>query len=137
MPDDLSAPAPHATTLSQTELGQRVAVVIDANSTVEPPSPADRAPGFVAELPEHGDDVALVFDGGGAATLAEVPDPGSTLHGARRKAAPALAGAGTYGAKAYGVHDALVAAGVPTLAEHLGHSSLRGLMAEGRRIVTF
>ena len=50
-------PAPH-----------RIAVVIYSNVTTEALSRAYRALGFVAELIAAGDDVTLVFDGGGSAT---------------------------------------------------------------------
>lgn len=115
----------------------KVAVVIYSNVTEEASSRAYRAFGFVAELLAAGDDVTLVFDGGGSATLAAVLDPGHELHRAWTRAAPALRGACSYCAKAYGVKDALLAAQVPLLADDHGHASLRALLAEGRQIVTF
>jgi sulfur relay (sulfurtransferase) complex TusBCD TusD component (DsrE family) len=116
---------------------QRVAVVIYSNATTEAPSRAYRALGFAAELIEAGDDVAIVFDGGGVATLAAALDPAHDLHRSWRKVSAALRGACDYCAKAYGVHTALTAAGVPMLRDHRGHASLRGLLVEGRQIVTF
>ncbi len=115
----------------------RVAVVVYANVTTEAKSRAYRAFGFVAELLAHGDDVTLVFDGGGSATLAAVLDPGHDLHAAWGKAAPALRGVCGYCARAYGVAEALKAAGIPFLVEDHGHASLRALLSEGRQIVTF
>lgn len=115
----------------------RVAVVILSNITEEAASRAYRALGFVAELLRTGDDVALVFDGGGTATLAAVLDPGHDLHAAWTKAAPALRGACRYCAQSYEVRGTLEAAGVAMLADDRGHASLRALMAEGRQIVTF
>lgn len=126
----------HAST-AEPSVTHRVAVVIYSNVTEEAQSRAYRAFGFVAELLAHGDDVALVFDGGGSATLAAVLDPGHDLHRAWTKAAPALRGVCGYCAKAYGVADALKAAAVPFLADDHGHASLRALLAEGRQIVTF
>jgi hypothetical protein len=115
----------------------RIAVVIYSNVTKEATSRAYRAFGFVAELLAHGDDVTLVFDGGGSATLAAVLDPAHDLHRAWTRAAPALRGVCGYCAKAYSVADALKAAGVPFLTEDHGHASLRDLLTEGRQIVTF
>jgi hypothetical protein len=115
----------------------KVAVVIYSNLTTEAKSRAYRALGFVAELLRHGDDGALVFDGGGTATLAAVLDPAHDVHSAWTKAAPALHGACRYCAQAYGVHAALTAANVPMLADDRGHASIRALMAEGRQVVTF
>jgi hypothetical protein len=115
----------------------KVALVIYSNVTTEAQSRAYRAFGFAAELLAAGDDVTLVFDGGGSATLAAVLDPGHDLHRAWTRAAPALRGVCSYCARAYGVHDALVAAGIPLLADDRGHASLRVLLDEGRQIVTF
>jgi hypothetical protein len=115
----------------------KVAVVIYSNVTEEAASRAYRAFGFVAELLAAGDDVTLVFDGGGSATLAAVLDPAHDLHRAWKRAAPALRGACSYCAKAYGVKDTLVAANIRLLDEDHGHASLRDLLVEGRQIVTF
>jgi predicted peroxiredoxin len=115
----------------------KIAIVIYNNITNEAKSPAYRAFGLAAELLTHGDDVAIVFDGGGTATLAEVLRPESTLHRAWLAAAPALRGACDYCAKSYGVRDALREAGVVLLADDRGHASLRNLLEEGRQIVTF
>lgn len=114
-----------------------IAVIIYSNVTKEAPSRAYRALGFVAEILRAGDDVALVFDGGGSATLAAILDPGHDLHRAWQKAAPALRGVCAYCARAYEVDKALVAAGIPMLADDRGHASLRNLLAEGRQIITF
>lgn len=117
-------------------LSQKIAVVIYSNVDTEGASRAYRALGFVAELLAHGDDVTLVFDGGGSATLAAILNPGHDLHPAWKKAAPALRGVCGYCAKAYGVADALKSAGVTFLNDDHGHASLRALLLEGRQIVT-
>ncbi len=113
-----------------------IAVVIYSNVTNEAQSRAHRALGFVAELLRAGDDVALVFDGGGSATLAAILDPADDLHRVWLKAAPALRGVCAYCARAYEVERTLLAAGIPMLADDRGHASLRNLLAEGRRIIT-
>lgn len=115
----------------------KVAIVIYSNVTTEALSRAYRAFGFAAELMQAGDDVAIVFDGGGVATLAAVLDPAHDLHRSWVRVSAALRGACDYCAKAYEVHEALVAAGAPMLREDRGHASLRGLLSEGRQIVTF
>jgi hypothetical protein len=127
----------HPGTETTAAVTHKVAVVIYSNITTEAVSRAYRAFGFVAELLAHGDDVTLVFDGGGSATLAAVTDPKHDLHRAWTRAAPALRGVCGYCAKAYGVADELKAAGVTFLTEDHGHASLRDLLGEGRQIVTF
>lgn len=121
----------------QSPMTHKVAIVIYNNITKEAVSPAYRAFGFAAELLAAGDDVVIVFDGGGTATLAEVIRPESEIHRAWKRAAPALRGACDYCAKAYEVHAALVAAGIPMLKDDHGHASLRALLNEGRQIITF
>jgi hypothetical protein len=133
MPDTLSQPAAETTAA----VTHKVAVVIYSNVTTEAASRAYRAFGFVSELLAHGDDVTLVFDGGGSATLAAVLDPKHDLHRAWTRASAALRGVCGYCAKAYGVADALKAAGVTFLTEDHGHASLRDLLSEGRQIITF
>lgn len=115
----------------------RIAIVIYNNITTDAKSPSYRALGFAAELLAHEDDVSIVFDGGGTATLAAVLAPGHDLHHAWKLAAPALRGACSFCAKSYGVREQLATAGIPLLAEDHGHASLRQLLAEGRQIVTF
>jgi hypothetical protein len=92
---------------------------------------------FAEELIRAGEDVTIVFDGAGAAALAAIIVPGHDIHGTWQKAAPALRGVCSYCAKAYGVKDALEAAGIPMLVDDRGHASLRNLLLEGRQIITF
>lgn len=115
----------------------KVAIVIYTNVTEEAQSRAYRAFGFAAELLAAGDDVTIVFDGGGSATLAAILNPKHDLHHAWSKVAPALRGVCGYCAKAYGVHAELTAAGIPLLTDDRGHASLRALLGEGRQIITF
>jgi predicted peroxiredoxin len=119
------------------QVTHKIAIVIYSNVTTEALSRAYRAFGFAAELLAAGDDVTIVFDGGGSATLAAVLDPRHDLHRAWSKVAPALRGVCGYCAKAYDVQDTLKAAGIPMLTYDHGHASLRTLLDEGRQIITF
>jgi hypothetical protein len=115
----------------------KIAIVIYSNVTTEAHSRAYRALGFAAELLTAGDDVTIVFDGGGSATLAAILDPAHDLHRTWTRAATALRGVCGYCAKSYGVHQALTAAGIRMLTDARGHASLRALLNEGRQIITF
>lgn len=115
----------------------KIAIVIYSNIATEPLSRTYRALGFAAELMAAGDDVAIVFDGGGSETLALMLDPAHDLHRDWMRVAGALRGACRYCAKAYDALDRLKDAGVPLLGEDKGHASLRALLNEGRQIVTF
>jgi hypothetical protein len=130
-------------TSSQTRTGtparltHKIAILIYSNVTTEALSRTYRAFGFAAELMAAGDDVTIIFDGGGSATLAAVLDPAHDLHRAWKRVAPSLRGVCSTCAKGYGVHDALKTAGIPMLADDHGHASLRALLGEGRQIITF
>lgn len=115
----------------------RIAIVIYSKLEGAGISAVYRALMFVDELLRAGDDVALVFDGAGSTALAEVLKPESALHRAWTKAAPALRGVCAYCAKSYEVREELEAAGIPMLGDDRGHASLRGLLLEGRQIITF
>ena len=119
----------------------RIAVVIHSSLEGDGKSRNFRALGFVDELLEAGDDVALVYDGAGSkalsAILATDPASGDMFARALAKARPALRGVCEACAKAYKVYDPLLAAEVPMLGHHRRHASLRDLLEEGRQIVTF
>lgn len=115
----------------------KVAIVIYSTLEGAGNSAVYRAFGFAAELLAAKDDVVIVFDGAGTSSLAAVLEPGHDLHSTWKKAAPALRGACSYCAKSYGVKAALEAAKVPMLTDDKNHASLRGLLNEGRQIITF
>ncbi len=64
--------------------------MIYSNVTTDAQSRANRAFGFAAALMTAGDDVAIVFEGGGSVTLAAVLDPKHDLHRLWKKVAPTL-----------------------------------------------
>lgn len=115
----------------------KVAIVIYSNLEGSGLSANYRALMFADELLRAGDDVAIVFDGGGSTSLAAMITPGHDLNRVWKKAAPALRGVCSYCAKSYEVKDALEAAGIPMLTDDKGHASLRNLLLEGRQIITF
>lgn len=115
----------------------RIALVIYSNLEGSGKSAVYRALMFADELQRGGDDVCIVFDGGGSAALAEIIQPGHGLHHTWSKVAGRLRGVCRYCAKSYGVLEALEAAGLPMLADDKGHASLRALLLEGRQIITF
>jgi hypothetical protein len=115
----------------------KVAIVIYSKLEGSGKSAVYRAMMFADELIRAGDDVTIVFDGGGSAALADMIRPESDLHRVWTKAASALRGVCSYCAKSYGVKEALEAAGIPMLTDDRGHASLRALITEGRQIITF
>ena len=91
----------------------------------------------VKEFKDAGDDAVLIFDGAGTRWVPELVDGGHKYHRVLEDVRDRVQGACGYCARAYGVKDAIEAAGIPLLDDYRGHPSVRDLMAEGRQVVTF
>ncbi len=89
------------------------------------------------ELRKAGDDVVVVFDGAGSTAAAEMAQPAHRFHALFMDIVPVLRGVCRFCAKSYGVLDAVQAAELPLLDDDRGHASLRGLLLEGRQVITF
>jgi len=92
---------------------------------------------LVKEAKEAGDDVELVFDGGGVSWIPELNDPEHKLHGMFKGVQDRIAGACEFCAGAFGVKEQVRDAGVRFLSEFEGHPSLRKRVAEGYQVLTF
>jgi hypothetical protein len=93
-----------------------------------------RALGAAAEFADAGDDVAVVFDGQGVETLAEIGKEGHQLHRLLEMLRPHVRGVCGFCAKSHGVAEAVTADGWTMLSDYKGHASIRGLVEEGRVI---
>ncbi|MGH2798718.1 MAG: DsrE family protein [Thermoleophilaceae bacterium] len=91
----------------------------------------------VEDFAEHGDQVALVFDGAGTRWAAELVKEENELHPAFEKVRDKVAGACHYCAGAFDVREELEQSGVPLLREHKGHPSVRSLVDDGFEVITF
>lgn len=91
----------------------------------------------VLELKEAGDDVQLIFDGGGTRWPPELSQPDHKAHELYTRVEDTVRGACSYCADAFETTDALRDLGVPLLDEYKRHPSLRSLMAEGYQILTY
>jgi hypothetical protein len=91
----------------------------------------------VREADEADDEVELIFDGAGTKWLPEMARPEHKHHRLYTKLGHRITGACAYCARAYGVAEALEAAGIPLLDEYKMHPSLRRRAAEGFQIITF
>jgi len=89
------------------------------------------------EFKEAGDEVTLVFDGGGAQGLARVARPDDKAHGLFEAVRDEVAGACSFCAAAFGVKEELRALDIPLLDEYAQHPSLRSLVDRGYQILTF
>jgi hypothetical protein len=89
------------------------------------------------EFKQAGDDVVIVFEGAGTEWAAALPAPEHNVHGLYSTVADCVRGACEFCASAFGVKDRLESHGMPLLADHDGHPSLRALASQGYQIATF
>jgi hypothetical protein len=91
----------------------------------------------VREFADNGDEVTLIFDGAGTRWAAAIARDDHSLHPAFAKIRDKVAGACHYCAGAFEVREELERIGMPLLDDHLGHPSVRHLVADGYEVITF
>ncbi len=89
------------------------------------------------EFKEGGDEVALIFDGGGTKGLAEVAEASHKAHALYQAVQDKVTGACSYCAAAFGVKNALQSKNLPLLDEYAQHPSLRSFISRGFQLITF
>lgn len=89
------------------------------------------------EFKEAGDDVQIIFDGGGTVAAVEVADPAHRLHGRYTVVEDKVAGICRYCARAFEVYEKAETLGLPMLAEYRQHPSLRARVADGYQVLIF
>lgn len=89
------------------------------------------------EFKEAGDDVQIIFDGGGTATTAAIADPAHQLHGLYTSVEDRVAGICRYCARAFDVYEKAEALSLPMLAEYRQHPSIRTRVADGYQVLIF
>jgi hypothetical protein len=88
------------------------------------------------ESKEAGDDVRLLLDGAGTRWAPELANAEHKYHRLFEDVRDD-AGACVYCARAYGVKDAVEAAGLELVDEYKGHPSVRQLIVDGYEVVSF
>jgi len=116
----------------------KVAVIVFADTETH----ADRARVVnalttVQEFKEGGDDVRLLFDGAGTKWVATLASPEHRSHRLYQSVQDRITGACSFCAAAFGVKDAVQAAGVPLLDEYAHHPSIRSLVSDGCQVLIF
>ncbi len=91
----------------------------------------------VKEFKEAGDEIELIFDGGGVVSAVTIADPDHDLHGLYTQVEDKITGICRYCARAFEVYDQAEELGLSFLAEYNQHPSLRRLVAEGYEVITF
>jgi hypothetical protein len=112
-------------------------VVLADNETHEGLGRVVNAMMAARELHEGGDDVRLVFDGGGTVWPGELEKAGHVAHGLWESVHGVVAGACSYCADAFDATDGVRRAGVKLLDEYKRHPSFRVLLHDGYQVITF
>lgn len=89
------------------------------------------------EFKEAGDDVEVIFDGGGVTSAVAVANPENQMHGLYAHVEDKVSGVCRYCSKAFDVYDQAEELGLPFLAEYHQHPSLRSRVADGYQVITF
>jgi len=89
------------------------------------------------EFKDAGDDVQIIFDGGGVTAAVALADPDNERYQLYANVADKVAGLCRFCAKAFGAFDKAEQLGLPFLSEYRQHPSLRTRVADGYQIITF
>lgn len=89
------------------------------------------------ELQDAGDDVRLIFDGGGTTWPGELSNDEHTAHGLWESVHESVYGACSYCADAFEATQDVANAEVKLLDEYKRHPSIRTLLDDGYQILTF
>ncbi|MDX2160391.1 MAG: DsrE family protein [bacterium] len=117
----------------------KVAIVIYANisDSDESESRLFNALEAALEFKNCGDEVKVIFDGGGTYSAAKIAQPDSVYHFLFRALRSHIAGVCSYCALSYEVRDPVLAAGMTLIDEFDRHPSFRKLLSEGYQVLTF
>jgi hypothetical protein len=89
------------------------------------------------EFKAAGDEVKIIFDGGGVVSAVAIADPSSKLYRLYTQVQDKITGVCRFCSRAFEVYDQAEALGLPFLAEYDQHPSLRQLVVDGYQIITF
>jgi|SRR3990172_6101893 len=89
------------------------------------------------EFKEGGDEVQLIFDGGGVTSAVAFADPENKRHRLYAAVQDKVSGVCAFCSKAFGVYEKAQALNIPLLDEYEKHPSLRSRVSQGYQIITF
>lgn len=112
-------------------------VVLADNETHEGLGRVVNAMVATKEMHDAGDDVRLIFDGGGTVWPGELSRDDHQAHQLWESVHEAVHGACSYCADAFEATEGVERAGVTLLDEYKRHPSFRTLLADGYHVITF
>ncbi|MDZ7843557.1 MAG: hypothetical protein U5K99_01945 [Anaerolineales bacterium] len=89
------------------------------------------------EFKEAGDDVEIIFDGGGVTSAVAVANPEDQMCSLYAHVEDKVSGVCRYCSKVFDVYDQAEELGLPFLAEYHQHPSLRIRVVDGYQVITF
>jgi hypothetical protein len=117
---------------------ERVAVVVLAGrETRADEARVANALTTVNEFKEAGDEVTLIFSGAGTRWIGELSNPDHPLSDAFDMVKDKVAGVCSACAASFGVVEEVQANGIPLIEEYKGHPSLKRLVSQDYRVITF
>lgn len=91
----------------------------------------------VKEFKKAGDEVELIFDGGGVVSAVELADPHGERYKLYQQVEDKVSGVCRFCARAFGVYEKAEALNLTMLDEFQQHPSLRNRVENGYQIITF
>lgn len=92
---------------------------------------------LVKELKDNGEEVRLIFDGGGTRWAAKLNDKDHDIYPLLKAVENKIDGACRFCSKAFGVINDVQKAGITLLNDYDEHPSLRSYLADGYQLITF
>lgn len=89
------------------------------------------------EFKEAGDEVQIIFDGGGTASAVALADPEHRMHKLWTDVEDVVEGLCRYCAQAFHVYEEAQELELPMLAEFEQHPSLHSRIVDGYQVITF
>jgi hypothetical protein len=89
------------------------------------------------EFKQMGDEVAIIFEGGGVVSAVTMADPDSDFHRPFALVEDKIAGLCRFCSRSFEVHDKAESLGLPFLADYEQHPSWRRFVLEGYQVITF
>lgn len=91
----------------------------------------------VKEFKTSNKEVKLLFDGAAVKWIGKLSDPNSKMNPMYKNVEEKITGVCGFCAKAFGVKEQIVKAGIPLIEEFEGHPSIQKLVEDDYQVITF
>jgi len=112
-------------------------IIMSDTESIEALGKVSNAFMLALEAIEHGDELKIIFEGAGTKWIGTLEDASHKLHGLYQSVKPAITGACSFCAAAFGVKSEVEQAGISLLSDFKDHPSLRQLVVDGYTLISF